>query len=61
MPRGCFVELERQAQKYILENIRAQLVNKNYLLAQLADFGQAASAAWSFFTPRGQRRSTRIR
>ena len=43
MPRGCFVELERQAQKYILENIRAQLVNKNYLLAQLADFGQTGA------------------
>lgn len=43
MPRGCFVALERQAQKYILENIRAQLVNKNYLLTQLADFGQTGA------------------
>lgn len=43
MPRGCFVELERQAQKYVLDNIRAQLVNKSYLLAQLEDFGKTGT------------------
>ena len=43
VPRGCFVELERQAQHYILDNLRAQLVNKRYLITQLEDFGRTGA------------------
>jgi len=38
VPRGCSIQLEKQAQEYILENIRNAINNKRNLLNKLHDF-----------------------
>ena len=38
VPKGCYIQLEKKAQKYILENIRASLNSKNGLLAKVKTF-----------------------
>jgi superfamily II DNA or RNA helicase/HKD family nuclease len=38
VPRGCSIQLEKQAQEYILENIRNAINNKRNLLGKLHDF-----------------------
>lgn len=37
-PKGCYIQLEKKAQKYILENIRASLNSKYGLLAKVKTF-----------------------
>lgn len=38
VPKGCYIQLEKKAQKYILENIRASLNSKNGLLTKIKTF-----------------------
>ncbi|MDE6586213.1 MAG: DUF3427 domain-containing protein [Clostridia bacterium] len=38
VPKGCYIQLEKKAQKYILENIRASLNSKSGLLAKVKTF-----------------------
>jgi len=38
VPRGCSIQLEKQAQDYILENIRNAVNNKKNLISKLHDF-----------------------
>jgi len=38
VPRGCSIQLEKQAQDYILENIRNAVNNKRNLIGKLHDF-----------------------
>lgn len=38
VPKGCYIQLEKKAQKYILENIRASLNSKNGLLSKVKTF-----------------------
>ena len=38
LPKGCYIKLEKQAVKYILENIRAHLYSKNGLLERIKYF-----------------------
>ena len=38
VPRGCSIQLEKQAQDYILENIRNAVNNKRNLISKLYDF-----------------------
>lgn len=38
VPKGCYIQLEKQAQRYILDNIRASLNSKNGLLAKVKTF-----------------------
>ena len=38
VPRGCSIQLEKQAQDYILENIRNAVNNKKNLIGKLHDF-----------------------
>ncbi len=40
VPRGCSIQLEKQAQEYILENIRNTINNKRNLIYKLQDYGQ---------------------
>ena len=39
-PKGCYIQLEKKAAKYILENIRASYGNTAGLISRLADFEQ---------------------
>ncbi len=38
VPKGCYIQLEKKAQKYILDNIRMSLNSKNGLLAKVKTF-----------------------
>lgn len=38
VPRGCSIQLEKQAQEYILANIRNAIINKRNLISKLHDF-----------------------
>ncbi len=38
VPKGCYIQLEKKAQKYILENIRASLNSKYGLLSKIKAF-----------------------
>ena len=38
LPKGCYIQLEKQAAKYILDNIRASYSNSNGLLTRIASF-----------------------
>ncbi len=40
LPRGCSIQLEKQAQEYILENIRNTINNKRNLIQKLKDYTQ---------------------
>jgi DNA or RNA helicases of superfamily II len=40
LPKGCFVQLEKFAQKYILENIKNSINNKISLIRKIATFTQ---------------------
>lgn len=38
LPRGCSIEMEKMAQQYILETVKASVFNKNRLLRELSSF-----------------------
>jgi superfamily II DNA or RNA helicase len=38
LPRGCYIELERQAQDYILENIKKSYSSRNGLVSRIKEF-----------------------
>lgn len=38
VPKGCYIQLEKKAQDYILDNIRSSLNSKNWLLAKVKTF-----------------------
>ena len=38
LPKGCYIKLEKQAQKYILDNIRQAIGNKSAIVKRLASF-----------------------
>ncbi len=38
LPKGCYIKLEKQAQKYILDNIRQAVGNKTALIKKLSTF-----------------------
>lgn len=38
VPKGCYIQLERKAQKYILDNIRASLNSKVGLISKIKNF-----------------------
>ncbi|MGL5563866.1 MAG: DEAD/DEAH box helicase, partial [Tannerellaceae bacterium] len=38
VPKGCYIQLERKAQKYILDNIRANVSGKLGLISRIATF-----------------------
>ena len=38
LPKGCYIKLEKQAQKYILDNIRQAVGNKSAIVKRLASF-----------------------
>ena len=38
LPKGCYIQLERKAKDYILENIRSSYSNKAGLIARIANF-----------------------
>ncbi|MEL1135564.1 DUF3427 domain-containing protein [Desulfitobacterium sp. THU1] len=40
LPRGCFIQLERKAKEYILDNIRSSYGNKTGFVARLASFAE---------------------
>ena len=40
VPRGCSIQMERQAQEYVLENIRSTINNKKNLRLKITDFLQ---------------------
>ncbi|RDI37997.1 DEAD/DEAH box helicase [Falsibacillus pallidus] len=40
LPKGCFIQLEKQAKEYILRNIKASANTKGNLVAKLATFEQ---------------------
>jgi len=44
VPRGCSIQLEKQAQEYILENIRNAINNKRNLIYKLQDYAQRHDA-----------------
>ena len=44
-PKGCYIQLERQAAKYILENIRASYGNTAGLVTRIASFEEDSSLA----------------
>lgn len=37
-PKGCYIQLEKQAQKYILDNIKSYFHNKNGIVSRLSTF-----------------------
>lgn len=37
-PKGCYIQLEKQAQKYILDNIKSYFHNKNGIVSRIATF-----------------------
>ena len=38
VPKGCYIQLERKAEEYILENIKAANGSKNFLVAKIRTF-----------------------
>ena len=40
LPRGCYIELERQAQDYILENIKKSYSSRSGLISRIAEFSE---------------------
>lgn len=38
MPRGCFIQLEKMSQRYILDNIKSYFENKNSLIKKIETF-----------------------
>lgn len=38
LPRGCYIQLEKKAKEYILDNIRAAYGNKTALIGRIANF-----------------------
>lgn len=38
VPKGCFIQLERKAKKFVLDNIKCSLGNKNLLISKIKDF-----------------------
>ena len=38
LPKGCYIQLEKKAKDYILENIRASFGNKAALVTRIANF-----------------------
>ena len=38
LPRGCYIQLEKQAKEYILRNIKSGINNKNNLISKLRTF-----------------------
>lgn len=38
LPRGSFIQLEKQAKEYILNNIKSSILNKNKLINMMANF-----------------------
>ncbi len=38
LPKGCYIQLEKQAKKYILDNIRQAVGNKSAIVKRLASF-----------------------
>lgn len=40
LPKGCYIKLEKQAQRYILDNIRQAAHNKSAIVKRLASFAE---------------------
>ncbi|MHB1151050.1 MAG: DEAD/DEAH box helicase [Eubacteriales bacterium] len=40
VPKGCYIQLERKAKDYILENIRRSFNNQNGLISRIASFSE---------------------
>lgn len=47
MPKGCFVQLEKVSQKYILDNIKSYFSNKNSLVKKIETFAEDTGKALS--------------
>ncbi|MGL5979148.1 MAG: DUF3427 domain-containing protein, partial [Erysipelotrichaceae bacterium] len=47
LPKGCFVQLERKAQKHILDNIKANISSKGGLVSRIATFEEDSGLALS--------------
>ena len=45
LPKGCYIKLEKMAQRYILENIRQAVGNKNAIVKRLANFTEDSGKA----------------
>lgn len=45
LPKGCYIKLERQAQRYILDNIRQAIGNKSAIVKRLANFTEDSGKA----------------
>lgn len=45
LPKGCYIKLEKMAQKYILDNIRQAVGNKNAIVKRLATFTEDSGKA----------------
>ena len=45
LPKGCYIKLEKQAQKYILDNIRQAVGNKSAIVKRLANFTEDSGKA----------------
>lgn len=48
LPKGCHIHLEKVAQENILENIRANLTNKRYLIKRIQEFERDTGKTLSF-------------
>ena len=40
LPKGCYLQLERKAKEYVLENIRRAVGNKNAIVSRIATFAE---------------------
>ena len=40
VPKGCYIQLEKQAQQYILNNIKSSFENKNGLISRLESYAE---------------------
>ena len=45
LPKGCYIKLEKHAQKYILDNIRQAVGNKSAIVKRLANFTEDSGKA----------------
>jgi hypothetical protein len=45
LPKGCYIKLEKQAQKYILDNISQAVGNKSAIVKRLANFTEDSGKA----------------
>ena len=46
-PKGCYIQLEKKAAKYILENIRASGSNTAGLVSRVVSLRRTADSSWT--------------